>query len=224
MNEMPRKSIRRVRPMANAPEPEGPLGGMSNSPSCGHGGCGVECNVRYCGPTSHMRDHHIMHAAKGASQVWMAAIVAGLAVVLTGAVAFSSVEAQVKAGAANARPAAPATVSIESRLDRISAKLDQLERKIDGIAERVSGGRPIPSGLQGGSLPEGMPNDKVGTVKKGAAGDEAAAKLKATQCRAECNAKRLACVQAMEASTPGADADLRCAPTLTDCLASCAAM
>lgn len=223
MNEMPRKSIRRVRPMANAPEPEGPLGGMSNSPSCGHGGCGVECNVRYCGPTSHMRDHHIMHAAKGASQVWMAAIVAGLAVVLTGAVAFSSVEAQVKAGATNARPV-PSTSSLEMRLDKISAKLDQMERKIDGIAERVSGGRPAGNALQGGSLPEGMPSDKAGTVKKGTAGDDAAAKLKAAQCRAECNAKRQVCVQAMEASTPGADADARCASTLTDCLASCATM
>lgn len=224
MNEMPRKSIRRVRPMANAPEPEGPLGGMSNSPSCGHGGCGVECNVRYCGPTSHMRDHHIMHAAKGASQVWMAAIVAGLAVVLTGAVAFSSVEAQVKTAATGARSAPVPSATVEARLERISAKLDQMERKIDGIAERVSGGRPIANPLQGGSLPEGMPSDRAGSVNKGATGNDASTKLKAAQCRAECNAKRQVCVQAMEASASTVDADAYCASTLTDCLASCAGM
>ena len=69
-----------------------------NSPmpgsTCGHSSCGPGgCKVRYCGPTTSIRDHHIMHAANGVTHVWAAAIVTGLAIVLTGAIAYSSVEA-----------------------------------------------------------------------------------------------------------------------------------
>ena len=41
-----------------------------------------------------MRDHFVMHAARGVTHVWSAAVVTGLAVVLTGTVAFTAVQAK----------------------------------------------------------------------------------------------------------------------------------
>src|SRR5260221_14336156 len=82
------------RKAANSPIPSGPMSDMGGG-TCGHSGCsGGTCKVRFVGPTSSMRAHPIMHAAHGASQVWTAAIVAGLAVVLTGAIAYTAVQAQ----------------------------------------------------------------------------------------------------------------------------------
>lgn len=55
--------------------------------------CETCCRVRHCGPTSHVRDHHAHVAARGVHHTWMAAIVTGAAIVLTGALAFQGVEA-----------------------------------------------------------------------------------------------------------------------------------
>ncbi len=87
-----KKPVARKSPLksANAPEPTGPIAG----PTCGHSSCGVACKVRYVGSTSHMRDHFVMHAARGVTHVWSAAVVTGLAVVLTGTVAFTAVQAK----------------------------------------------------------------------------------------------------------------------------------
>lgn len=85
-NKKKKKVIRRAgMKAANSPEP-------SNS-TCGHGGCGSSCQVRYVGPTSHMRDHHALHAARGTSHIWMAAIVTGFALILTGAIALTAAQA-----------------------------------------------------------------------------------------------------------------------------------
>ena len=75
--------------MAKAAEP--------SYPACGHSACGEDCKVRYVGPVSHVRDHHILHAARGMTHVWPAAIVAGLAVVLTGTLAFTAAQARTEA-------------------------------------------------------------------------------------------------------------------------------
>jgi hypothetical protein len=116
---------RRVMKAANAPEPTGPVGGsMSDEPTgalCGHSDCtGGNCNVHYVGPTSHLRDHHIVHAARGISHVWSAAIITGLAIVITGAIAFTSAQAATtsapSAGSADLR-------GIAQRLDRIEGIL-----------------------------------------------------------------------------------------------------
>jgi len=45
------------------------------------------------GPTSHPSHHHIRSASRGVSHTWMAAIVTGVAVVLTGALALQGVQA-----------------------------------------------------------------------------------------------------------------------------------
>lgn len=90
-----RRSVAETEPATDAstPIPTGP--GSSGDASCGHGKCyGPQCSVRYVGPTSHLRDHHAMHASRGMTHVWMAAIVTGTALVLTGALAFTSVQAK----------------------------------------------------------------------------------------------------------------------------------
>lgn len=74
-----------MKKAANSPEPSGP--------ACGHGGCETACKVRYVGPTSQLRDHHILHAAKGVTNIWTAAVVTGFALVLTGAIAFNAAQA-----------------------------------------------------------------------------------------------------------------------------------
>jgi len=87
-----KRTVRRVKKAAHSPIPTGPIGGLGGS-TCGHSGCDSACRVRYVGPVTNIRDHHIIHAARGVAHVWTAAIVAGLAVVLTGAIAYTAVQA-----------------------------------------------------------------------------------------------------------------------------------
>ncbi len=86
----PKKRPVRRKKAGSSPIPAGPTGGST----CGHSGCKATCRVRYCGPTSPMHNHYIVHAARGVAHVWTAAIVSGLAVVLTAAIAFTAVNAQ----------------------------------------------------------------------------------------------------------------------------------
>lgn len=115
------------RKAANSPVPSGPIHEMGGP--CGHSGCRATCKVRFVGPTSSMRDHHIMHAARGVTNVWTAAIVAGLAVVLTGAIAYTAVEA--RSTASNDA----GTNSVMSRLTTIDQRLSNIE---DMLRTRVS--------------------------------------------------------------------------------------
>jgi hypothetical protein len=126
-----KKTIRRVKKASNSPIPSGPRGGFSvedSNPTCGHHNCtGGKCNVRYVGPVTSLRDHHIMHAARGATHVWTAAIVAGLAVVLTGAIAYSAFGADVSS---------PTSMydefrQINTRLDKIEALLKTMTVKTE---------------------------------------------------------------------------------------------
>ncbi len=122
-----RPAPRRVRKDAGSPTPVGPTGGMDTSSStCGHDGCGRMCNVRYVGPTSHINDHHIIHAARGVANVWVAAIVAGLAVVLTGAIAYSSVQAA---------PASPTQtlIGVSKEIQAINKRLDKIESSLRAL-------------------------------------------------------------------------------------------
>lgn len=145
----PKKTVarrRRVMKAANAPEPTGPVGGSTpdepTDPQCGHMGCtGGSCNVHYVGPTSHMRDHHIVHAARGISHVWSAAIITGLAIVITGAIALSSVQAATS----------PSASSGSSDLRAISQRLDRIESAMRGLSEKCSP-TPKPGGANVGTL------------------------------------------------------------------------
>ncbi|MFA5935945.1 MAG: hypothetical protein WC787_03780 [Patescibacteria group bacterium] len=129
----PKKPVRRrVMKAANSPEPTGPVGGsMPTEPTdamCGHSDCsGGKCSVRYVGPTSHMRDHHIVHAARGISHIWSAAIITGLAIVLTGAIAFNSVEAQTDKSK---------TSATTSDVQALAKRLDRMEKMLKDVADK----------------------------------------------------------------------------------------
>lgn len=79
-----------------------------------------------------MHNHHIVHAARGASHIWAAAIVAGLAVVLTGSIAFSAVQAE-------EQQRDPTTLMLLA-LRRIEMRLDRMEPKINKIMAALQGG------------------------------------------------------------------------------------
>jgi hypothetical protein len=105
---------KRVVKAANTPIPCEP------GSTCGHSGCKETCNVRYSGPTTGLRDHHAAVAANGVQHVWTAAIIAGLAVVLTGAIAYSAVQANEPINDLN-------STVINQRLDRIERAIKQIQ-------------------------------------------------------------------------------------------------
>ncbi len=140
--------VRRMRKAISSPEPEGPIGGMgmSEDPTCGHSSCGRVCNVRHAGPTSPIRDHHIAHIARGVSNVWTASIVAGLAVVLTGAIAYSAVQAAPVQREASAQSSMLASFNrLNNRLDAINKRLDDVEARLKVLNDQctVSPNEPV---------------------------------------------------------------------------------
>lgn len=96
--------------------------------TCGHSGCDASCKVRYCGPTSHPMSHHAAEAAAGMKHVWAASVIAGLAVVLTGVIAFSSAQAH-EAAQADAR-SQTIRGDILRELNRVNERLDALEASV----------------------------------------------------------------------------------------------
>lgn len=117
-----KKRVATRRPRAKAAN--SPIPGPRGS-TCGHSNCKDACNVRYCGPTSHPRDHLLHKAAHGAGHVWMASVVAGLAVVVTMSIAYT---------AAQAKPA-PGTDTTNQALSALWRKMDNMERLLKQIAE-----------------------------------------------------------------------------------------
>ncbi len=81
--------------------------------------------MRYAGPTSHPRDHHIQMAAHGTKHIWVASIVAGLAVVLTGSIAYTAAQAE----------SAPRVTTLQQAVGVLSARLERIERKLDRVLE-----------------------------------------------------------------------------------------
>lgn len=96
---------------------------MSSWAGCGHDGCEGTCRVRYVGAVSHIRDHHVLHAARGVGHVWTAAVVTGLAVVLTGAFAYTAAQARTNASRSRAASA---------------ADIQMLMQRIDGLEQMVA--------------------------------------------------------------------------------------
>lgn len=129
----PKKGVRRVAKAAGSPIPCGPTGGaMDDAPSaCGHSACtGGVCNVRYVGPTTPLRDHHIVHAARQASHVWSAAIVTGLAIVLTGALGYAAIGAE---GAGSGG-------SMYAEFQQLHNQLDRIEKTVKTLLDRCESG------------------------------------------------------------------------------------
>jgi hypothetical protein len=148
----PKKPVRRrVMKAANSPEPTGPVGGsMPDEPMqptasmCGHMSCSDgQCSVRYVGPTSHMRDHHIVHTARGITHIWSAAIITGLAIVLTGAIAFSSVQAATTT--TKSVPGQSDVAALVKRLERIEKMLKDMSDRCVMQAKECRAGTPSPT-------------------------------------------------------------------------------
>ncbi len=112
----------------SSPIPKGPCGGFTEESNvCGHMGCsGSKCKVRFVGPTSHIRDHHIVHAARHASHIWSAAIVTGLAVVLTGAIGYAAFGAE--------------TPTMFGEFQQLNQRLDKIESMLNGIVNQCQVG------------------------------------------------------------------------------------
>ncbi|MBU1448328.1 hypothetical protein KJ925_00175 [Patescibacteria group bacterium] len=121
---------RRVSKGASTPTPGGPTGGSMLS-ACGHSACSEECRVHYVGPVSHMRDHHILHVSRGMSHIWAASIIAGLAVVLTGAFAFSAAQAQTDAKIEDSRLSTKQSIIREIRQMRL--EMEDLQTQVSKL-------------------------------------------------------------------------------------------
>lgn len=121
-----RPATRLAMAAASSPAP----GSMSAFNTCGHDGCGGSgCSVRYVGPVSHLRDHHALHAARGVAHVWTAAVVSGLAVVLTGVVAYNA-----QAATTTRRAMVPA-----ADMRMVMERLDRMERAMHEMAQSCMG-------------------------------------------------------------------------------------
>jgi len=125
-----RKAVRRPK-TGNSPSPSS-MARPDKFAACGHSHCGETCKVRYIGPVSPIRDHHIWHVARGVSHIWSAVIIAGLAVVLTGTVAYSTVNAanQTKEDQRSLN----STSLILNKLDALEYRLSALERDVQQSA------------------------------------------------------------------------------------------
>lgn len=130
----PKKAIRRrVIKAANSPEPTGPMGGDA---ACGHGGCGPTCSVRYVGPTSSMRDHHALHAARGMTHIWSAAVVTGLAIVITGAIAFNAAQAESNLKTSDGQ--AQVRLQLAQQIARMNTQLLGMQNQLQKISDKCA--------------------------------------------------------------------------------------
>lgn len=127
-----RKIVRRPK-AGNSPSPSSGVK-QDKFAACGHSHCGETCKVRYIGPVSPIRDHHIWHVARGVSHIWTAVIIAGLAVVLTGTVAYSTVNAANQAK--DDQRSFDSTTLILNKLDAMEYRLTSLERDVQQNALR----------------------------------------------------------------------------------------
>lgn len=87
-----------------------------------------------------MRDHHIAHVARGMSHIWASAIIAGLAVVLTGALAFSAAQAQTELKIEDENFATKQSILMELR--KMSKEVASLKGQVDHLNAALG----IPSG------------------------------------------------------------------------------
>lgn len=135
---------RRVIKAGNSPEPMGPIGGSSADEAgsiCGHGSCGQQCAVRYVGPTSSMRDHHALHAARGVTHIWSAAIITGFAIVLTGAIAFNAAQASTERRTVVAQAEVKDDVAREIR--KLTVRLEAMDALLKKVADQCLDTRAV---------------------------------------------------------------------------------
>ena len=127
-----KKPVRKVVKSGNSPAPSGPII-MQNT--CGHSHCDRACKVRYCGPTTSLTDHHAFHAARGVMHVWTASIVAGLAIVLTGTIAYT---------AAEAKPLRPTIGQALEEVHALTVRTQALEQLLKEVGAQCGGIQKLP--------------------------------------------------------------------------------
>jgi hypothetical protein len=181
------------RKAGNSPIPSGPV--------CGHSGCGGNCNVRYAGATTHVRDHYIHQAAQGVKHVWMAAVVAGFAVVVTGSIAYTAAQAET----------APRVKNLNEAVTAIYRKLDRIETLIkNGQGGQMNGGSATSprmmqnNGGQQGDKPQGQKPPELSTEAKA--------------CVTACQTEWKSC---QESAGDSKDAKEACSKTGVECLKKC---
>jgi hypothetical protein len=140
----PKKRVIRQRVKAgNSPSPNS----ISKCGPCGHSECSDNCRVRHIGPTSHIRDHHVLHAARGVAHIWSAVIIAGFAVVLTGAISYHVANAENQKTEQNYR---------ENSTEQIINKIESLERRLDVMESDIEGMFRASSGAGNNATPESV--------------------------------------------------------------------
>ena len=88
-----------------------------------------------------MRDHYAFHAARGVTHVWAAAVITGLALVMTGAVAYNAVDAKQSAkDEALARQNAN-----RADIERLMSELKSIERVVRENNMILKSQFPMPS-------------------------------------------------------------------------------
>jgi hypothetical protein len=128
----PRAKVAAKATAANTPIPCSRCG----SSSC-TGECGVARSVSYLGPTSHPSHHHARIAAEGQKHAWAAAVIAGLAVVITISVAYSAVQA-----ASETRTNVRQTIGeiqIIKQIGDVRTQLNRIEKKVDALSPADAG-------------------------------------------------------------------------------------
>jgi hypothetical protein len=123
-----------------APRAKAPVAAAANTPPpCGRcgsvdcdGNCSTPISVRYCGATSHVSHHHARVAAEGQKHVWAAAVIAGLAVVVTVSVAYSA--AQASSEARSSMRNTVDQVQLLNQIGQIRAQIVTLEEKVDTLS------------------------------------------------------------------------------------------
>lgn len=138
-------------PAAPAEGGAAPVETVGSGSTCGHEGCSTSpsCNVRYVGPMSHVSDHHAVHAARGTGHVWAASIITGFAVVLTGVIAFQSVQAKSEQTADTDRQISSMQVT------QLNARLENLE-KLMQQTKAACGPSQVPAPNPSAPIPSSM--------------------------------------------------------------------
>ena len=120
------------------------------SAACGHSACGSNCNVHYVGATSSISDHNLHRAAHAGKHIWPAAIVTGLAVVLTGTLAYTSVQAG-STSTVDSPPATQADVDLlVQHLNTVEAQLKDLKAACASTTASTSQSLPTSTSGKGG--------------------------------------------------------------------------
>jgi predicted PurR-regulated permease PerM len=84
-----------------------------------------------------MRDHHVLHAARGVAHIWSAVIIAGFAIVLTGAISYHIANAENQQTEQTYRQ--NSTKQIINKIESLERRLDVMESDIEGMFRASAG-------------------------------------------------------------------------------------